>query len=69
MNNYHLFLIRSDQVTQIVAHLTAGIVTLVLIFSVIAPRGDDHAPEARAGRVAEAAVILPEGTGMIAAVK
>jgi hypothetical protein len=69
MNNYHLFLIRSDQVTQIVAHLTAGIVTLVLIFSVIAQRGGDHAPEARAGRVAEAAVTLPEGTGMIAAVK
>lgn len=68
MNNYHLFLIRSDQVTQIIAHLTAGIVTLVLILGLVAPSGN-HTSEPRPDRVTELAGTVPEGTEMIAASK
>lgn len=68
MNNYHLFLIRSDQVTQILTHLAAGIVTLVLIFSLGAPQGDrpfDH----RSSHVTGIQVTMPEGTDMIASTR
>jgi hypothetical protein len=38
MNNFHLFLIRSDCVTQLAAHLLAGILALVLFVSLDAPK-------------------------------
>lgn len=65
MNNYHLFLIRSDQVTQIAAHLAAGIITLVLIVTLGASQGD-HAPKPRPDEVTEIIVTLPERTEMVA---
>lgn len=68
MNNYHLFLIRSDQVTQILTHLAAGIVTLVLIASLGAPRGDRQ-PDHRSDRAMEIQSAIPEGTEMFAATK
>jgi hypothetical protein len=65
MNNYHLFLIRSDQVTQILTHLAAGIATLVLISSLGAPQGE-HLSGHRPAEVAEIRTTMPEGTEMIA---
>jgi len=64
MNNYHLFLIRSDIVTQIAAHLVAGIITLVFIAHVSAP---DAAPTPEIPAAQVTAVVLPAGTPMLAA--
>ena len=65
MNNYHLFLIRSDYVTQIAAHLAAGIVALALISSVLAP---EHAVMPEATRdVPAVGATLPQGTTVLAA--
>jgi hypothetical protein len=36
MNNYHLFLIRTNCVTQLAGHLLAGILALVLFFGMSA---------------------------------
>ncbi len=68
MNNYHLFLIRSDSVTQIAAHLLAGIIALVFISSLVSPAPERLADVPVASRTA-AAVILPAGTTMLAAAK
>lgn len=65
MNNYHLFLIRSDQVTQITAHLVAGIVTLFLIATLGVSQGD-RASEPRPDKVTEIKVTMPERTEMFA---
>jgi hypothetical protein len=64
MNNYHLFLIRSDSITQIAAHLVAGIIALVLIAQV-STSADAPMPEIPAAQVT--AVVLPAGTPMLAA--
>lgn len=38
MNNYHIFLIRPDYVTQLAAHLLAGIVALALVTGFVMPK-------------------------------
>jgi len=66
MNNYHLFLIRSDSVTQIAAHLVAGIIALVFISTLVTAEPGPLAAEVTP--VAQAAVMeLPAGTPMLAA--
>jgi hypothetical protein len=67
MNNYHLFLIRSDSVTQIAAHLAAGVIALVFLAS-LAKAPATNLPDAPASREVTA-IVLPAGTPMLAAVK
>lgn len=62
MNNYHLFLIRSDQATQIVGHLLAGLVTLALVFS-LAASTPVEVPDAPA----PAPAAMPADTELVAA--
>lgn len=66
MNNHHLFLIRADQVTQLLAHLTAGIITLVLISSLSTPPGDTGIDRQTVPGT-EVVITLPAGAEMIAA--
>jgi hypothetical protein len=40
MNNYHTFLIRPDHVTQLAAHLAAGIVALALVTGLFMPKAE-----------------------------
>ncbi len=64
MNNHHLFLIRPDYVTQLLGHLVAGMIALVLVFCAFAPKENfrpDTAPAAPAARIA-----LPAGTTVLA---
>lgn len=68
MNNHHLFLIRADQVTQLLAHLTAGIITLVLISSLSGPETGPRAPHESTPAI-EAHITLPVDTEMIAATR
>jgi hypothetical protein len=65
MNNYHLFLIRSDCVTQLAAHLLAGILALVLFVSLGSPKESPLPAPAPQASVAEHA--LPAGTMIVAA--
>ena len=67
MNNYHLFLIRSDQVTQICAHLAAGIVTLLLIASIGSPKSEQLARIPTPTPVVAIQGALPAGTELVAA--
>lgn len=45
MNNYHLFLIRSNCMTQLAAHLLAGIIAFFLVSSITAAPKASHLPE------------------------
>ena len=68
MNNHHLFLIRADQVTQLLAHLTAGIITLVLIAGLNTSPGDagiDRQP----APMSDVVITLPAGVELIAATR
>lgn len=65
MNNYHLFLIRSDGVTQLTAHLLAGILALALFVSLDAPKDAPLAPPVRQAHVMD--VVLPASTAVLAA--
>lgn len=65
MNNYYLFFIRPDYVTQLLAHLLAGIVVLALIVAVKAPeRSSLPDPMHRPAQVTE---LLPADATMLAA--
>jgi hypothetical protein len=64
MNNYHLFLIRSDSITQIAAHLLAGIIALVFLAN-LGSHSDRPLPELPAAQIT--AVSLPAGTSLLAA--
>lgn len=67
MNNYHLFLIRSDSVTQLAAHLVAGIVALALIFTVFTPKHAGRNSGDTTQNVPTVGVTLPPGTTVLAA--
>lgn len=45
MNNYHLFLIRSNCMLQLAAHLVAGIVAFFLVSSITAAPKESNLPE------------------------
>ncbi len=68
MNNHHLFLIRADQVTQLLAHLFAGIITLVLISSLSAPDAGTQSAHTPVHMTADQ-MTLPAGAEMIAATR
>ncbi|HWA25821.1 MAG TPA: hypothetical protein VG734_09180 [Lacunisphaera sp.] len=65
MNNHHLFLIRSDSVTQLAAHLVAGIIVLVLASSICAPQRSIRPDTVQATPAIE--LKLPAGTTVLAA--
>jgi len=65
MNNHHLFLIRSDSVTQLAAHLLAGIIVLALATSLFAPKENNRPDNARTAPAVQ--LTLPAGTTVIAA--
>jgi hypothetical protein len=44
MNNYHTFLIRPGLVTQLAAHLAAGIVALALVTGLFMPKVEQLSP-------------------------
>ena len=65
MNNYHLFLIRSSCVTQLAAHLAAGILALILFSGMTAPRSPRVPDAVRPVHVARG--MMPAGTAVLAA--